>query len=407
MVKAQIPLNGYGRDALILFEFVWRQSEFAFFGALTSVGALLYFMEEFYMKRMITIALLLLPVSILLLLTGCSKKSVSEVQLKNDLLEHEEVQACFFSEFTKESTYSIDALEIIKEQINSKSKQDLIYCNFKIKNDYFNVELSAQCTYNFYDKGGWILDELNILEKSTIPISCADGQEVVDKILKESSDKYYKDRTAINCLYNNTYKTLRHGTLSVVDSAFDKEKMQTKIFVCYKSDVIEVNGHYLLHFDNNAGWVIESKHNSDEDKKIVMYVSDFTADYSSAIGNFASIPFEKRNIIGYDLDVTEILNNSISYSIKIDDYEASMNTFLDSTTLLDDFDPLTGGVSLKIKAKKRYLYGDELDPYVAHVGTFIYNPIDDRWDSSYGPNYPSLDSYSPSQYFVPHQLGRK
>ena len=45
MVKAQIPLNGYGRDALILFKFVWRQSGFAFFGALTSVGALFYFKE--------------------------------------------------------------------------------------------------------------------------------------------------------------------------------------------------------------------------------------------------------------------------------------------------------------------------------------------------------------------------
>ena len=29
-------------DTLILFKFVWRQSEFAFFGALTTVGALFY-----------------------------------------------------------------------------------------------------------------------------------------------------------------------------------------------------------------------------------------------------------------------------------------------------------------------------------------------------------------------------
>jgi hypothetical protein len=47
LVKAQIPLNGYGRDALILFKFVWRQSELAFFRALTSVGALFYFIFIF------------------------------------------------------------------------------------------------------------------------------------------------------------------------------------------------------------------------------------------------------------------------------------------------------------------------------------------------------------------------
>jgi hypothetical protein len=34
----QAPLNGYG-FALILFGFVERQSEFAFFGAVTSVAA--------------------------------------------------------------------------------------------------------------------------------------------------------------------------------------------------------------------------------------------------------------------------------------------------------------------------------------------------------------------------------
>ena len=44
LVKTQIPLNGYGIDTLILFKFVWRQLEFAFFGALTSVGALFYFL---------------------------------------------------------------------------------------------------------------------------------------------------------------------------------------------------------------------------------------------------------------------------------------------------------------------------------------------------------------------------
>ena len=43
LVKMQIPRSSYGRDTLILFQFVQRQSEFAFFGALTSVGALFLF----------------------------------------------------------------------------------------------------------------------------------------------------------------------------------------------------------------------------------------------------------------------------------------------------------------------------------------------------------------------------
>ena len=40
LVKAQAPLNDYGEIYLNLFSFVRRQSELAFFGALTLVDAL-------------------------------------------------------------------------------------------------------------------------------------------------------------------------------------------------------------------------------------------------------------------------------------------------------------------------------------------------------------------------------
>ena len=44
LVKTQVPLKRFDEDSVpILFKFVWRQSEFAFFGALTSVGALFIF----------------------------------------------------------------------------------------------------------------------------------------------------------------------------------------------------------------------------------------------------------------------------------------------------------------------------------------------------------------------------
>ncbi len=51
LVKSQIPLNSYG-NTVILFSFVEQQSEFAFFGALTSVGALFYLYESLRVKEM-------------------------------------------------------------------------------------------------------------------------------------------------------------------------------------------------------------------------------------------------------------------------------------------------------------------------------------------------------------------
>ena len=44
----QTPLSDYGVKALILFSFVERQSEFAFFGALTAVDAPFVFLFDFW-----------------------------------------------------------------------------------------------------------------------------------------------------------------------------------------------------------------------------------------------------------------------------------------------------------------------------------------------------------------------
>ncbi len=88
MVKAQIPLKGYGRDALILFKFVWRQSGFAFFGALTSVGALFYFLGGKSMKKNKGHFALILAVFLLIgMLSACNKNSNSPNLTYSDVLE--------------------------------------------------------------------------------------------------------------------------------------------------------------------------------------------------------------------------------------------------------------------------------------------------------------------------------
>ena len=44
--KRRFRLSGYGSDTGILFKFVWRQSEFAFFRAPAPLGALFIFYNE-------------------------------------------------------------------------------------------------------------------------------------------------------------------------------------------------------------------------------------------------------------------------------------------------------------------------------------------------------------------------
>ena len=57
----------------VRIEFVWRQLEFAFFGALTSVGALFIFTERKEEKQMKKAIVILLAFCLCLVLCACSK----------------------------------------------------------------------------------------------------------------------------------------------------------------------------------------------------------------------------------------------------------------------------------------------------------------------------------------------
>lgn len=322
-------------------------------------------------------------------------QSLSETQVKDDLIKREEIQNCFSSDYTYESSYTLSSFAIEKAQLNSEKKQDIIYCNISVVNDYFNVDLYAQCTYNYYDIGGWILDDLSVLEKNVNPIRAAEGQELVNKVINESPDDHYPDRIAVDTMDGRSCISLRHGELSLVDCVLYEDSMLTGINVCYKSDVLDVKGRYFLRFDSINGWRIDS--DSLYEEKLVMMIDDYTADYSSALGKFTSVQVGGRNILKYDLDVVDISDDLISYKIFTEGYETY--EYVDDPILMDEFDPLTGSVQLRTGTYE--MFGYTLD---SPLSRYYYNPIDDCWDEYGGPNYP--DSYSSNQFYVPRQLGR-
>lgn len=147
-------------------------------------------------RKIITIVLLLLFLLPILLLAGCGNKGVSKSQFENDILEQKEIQTCFTSDFTRESKFEIEEIEITKEQVNIDDKEDIIYSEITIINDYFKIDLSIQCIYNFYDKGDWILDECIIESINEItPINGPDKdlafQYITEKAFGEGVSSTY------------------------------------------------------------------------------------------------------------------------------------------------------------------------------------------------------------------------
>lgn len=63
---------------------------------------------------------------------------------------------------TELSFVTFDNLEITKRQTNDESKTDAVYCTISGQSKYADYTVDCILYCNFYDQGGWILDEVEI-----------------------------------------------------------------------------------------------------------------------------------------------------------------------------------------------------------------------------------------------------
>lgn len=93
------------------------------------------------------------------------------------------------------NTYGVDALkesgavitgcEIIKRQSNPDNKEDIVFCKATGESNISRVEYQFKLLYNFYDEGGWILDEVSPEKEDewTAVYLDAAGNDIMDDIL--------------------------------------------------------------------------------------------------------------------------------------------------------------------------------------------------------------------------------
>ena len=314
-------------------------------------------------RRIITNVFLLLFLLSILLLAGCGDKGVSKSQFKKDILEQKEVQTCFTSDFTKESKFDIEEIEITKEQINIDDKEDIIFSEMTITNDYFKIDLSVQCIYNFYDKGNWILDEC-IIESvnEIIPINGPDKdlafQYITEKAFGEGVSSTY-----INCNYKGDSYVLHYGKLLATKSVLI-DNSNAKLYTQYKSDVLEVNGYYSFDFTKD-GWVCLLH----DDEQPIMQAENYKTDYSKALGEFE---LESQLFYSGRLCIKKIDETSVVYDLQYDmanDYRVDIDTGND---LIATFDALNGEFCIGNNSIQKDI--------LFHL---TYNNENDQWSANY------------------------
>ena len=108
-----------------------------------------------------------------------NKNAVSQDIFENDLHTNPLIINCHSAKYVPDTPFSIVEYTIDKRKIDEDNKTDTIYCTILLDNTYLSVSLSATFFYSLYDVGGWLLDTLEINQKSVQAIAAPDVQEIL------------------------------------------------------------------------------------------------------------------------------------------------------------------------------------------------------------------------------------
>jgi len=88
-----------------------------------------------------------------------------------------------FTDFTKNKEI-VDSIILEKRQTNKKDKNDLVFITVKCSNSNIMTIQKAKLTFNFYDKGGWVLDKVDLDETDKIlsPLKGASDDLIIEDL---------------------------------------------------------------------------------------------------------------------------------------------------------------------------------------------------------------------------------
>lgn len=180
---------------------------------------------------------------IALIVNGSKLSGVSMNQIESDISELSVVtNGVIESEYTPFTPYTVDSVEIEKRQTNIDDKEDIVYCNVVISNEYYQTDLQIKLVYNYYDDGGWIKDGSSVVSDTTIPIAPIP----IDSV----------DKITVTALKTKIDLTSSYITDITLDD--DSYTYTSTINYKYSDDRFVVEGYATAYFENNEWLPIRS-----------------------------------------------------------------------------------------------------------------------------------------------------
>lgn len=114
-------------------------------------------------------------------LSGCSMSTKDEKEILEDFIEKRDDLS--FLDF--------ETLTINKRQTNKEKKEDKVYATVEGTGEYAKHSYDCVFLYNYYEKGGWILDDLKTEACSLSDIQRRSDDEVLKDFEADSSSSHY------------------------------------------------------------------------------------------------------------------------------------------------------------------------------------------------------------------------
>lgn len=254
----------------------------------------------------VTVSLLFVSV---LFLNGCSNSGVSETQIQEDVSNFDEVKYGIIScDYVNSDGYQIESLEIEKRQTNIENKEDIIYCDVIIKNSSFESYINYKIIYEYFDEGGWLLQQVEIIEKTTKPLCGVETENIYIDWL-DYSDGFNRYELIS---YGNNFE---RSNLQVIGHNTDLENGIDIIEYQYTYEKAIVKAELTFHFSQNSGWMVIDKE-QEYSKSCCPIVKEINVDWKKIlVGTFECDAGRYKNhltITSYNDSTKEI---SGSYSV--------------------------------------------------------------------------------------------
>lgn len=225
-------------------------------------------------------------VILLMLLTACgNEKGVSKALLGEDverIASEIDLENVFSSEFVYESPYEHGKNGLVKRQTNVDEKEDILYYDFIVQNEYFEVVYHKKLIYGLYDSG-WVLDAVSDEGRSVIPRRAAEA----DLIFADwNKDKEYINGTNYPTSFSMD-RFIRNGRdirlkTEIETCNLSEDNLQTRLYMTAECSLSKMSGYIPLTFDDTDGWV------SPDNGDLKYMITDLECDYSRANGTFKS-----------------------------------------------------------------------------------------------------------------------